>query len=75
MDSRDEYEEFAKQFRQQLTAKEYGFACWQAGRSSMRDEAVNACKNEHLEDPQDREDDAYDNAVLDCVRSIKTIQP
>jgi hypothetical protein len=36
-----------------------------------RDACAKVCEAEHLEDPQDGEDDAYDCAVNDCVRAIR----
>lgn len=36
-----------------------------------REACAKVCEAEHLEDPQVREDDAYDYAVNDCVRAIR----
>lgn len=36
-----------------------------------REACIEACKAEHLEDPQDREDDAYDQGVFDCAAAIR----
>lgn len=35
------------------------------------EECAKVCEAEHLEDPQDREDDAYDSAVYDCAAAIR----
>ena len=81
MDSRKQFEGWAEQFlRDYLTWKESGpgelaWRAWQAGRASMRDEAFMACINEHLQDPQDKQDEAYDAAVEHCSVAVSKIVP
>lgn len=36
-----------------------------------REACIEACRAEHLEDPQDREDDAYDCGVSDCIAALR----
>ena len=36
-----------------------------------REACAKVCEAEHLEDPQDREDDSYDWAIDNCVRAIR----
>ena len=56
--SKDQMHAYAQQYAEQRVAEE-------------REACLQACKAEHLEDPQDREDDAYDRGVFDCISAIR----
>ena len=48
-------------------------SCYHMQRNKAFREAINACISEHLDDPQDEADKAYDIAIRHCVAAIEQL--
>ena len=48
-------------------------SCYHMQRNKAFREAINACISEHLDDPQDEPDKAYDIAIRHCVAAIERL--